>query len=260
MSYLPLDGIPYPAMPPNVRVMAMLAKYLVLGVVPVVIPSVIIDIQVPTDSYDRQQGTDLEYVKFLADQVGYEFYVDPGPLPLQSVAYWGPRVTIGIPQPALNTNMDAETNVEQMSFAFDAESATLPVLMIYPKETKIPIPIPIPNVNPLAPPLGLIPPIPKNIEFESQATNQSPATALLIALAKASKTQNAVTAQGTLDVARYGRVLKARKLVGVRGAGMAFDGLYYVKSVTHNIKRSEYKQSFSLERNALVSITPRVPV
>ena len=39
---------------------------------------------------------------------------------------------------------------------------------------------------------------------------------------------------------------KPRQLVGVRGAGPAFDGLYYVKSVTHNIKRGEYKQSFTL--------------
>jgi hypothetical protein len=33
-----------------------------------------------------------------------------------------------------------------------------------------------------------------------------------------------------------------------------------VKSVTHDIKRGEYKQSFTLTRNGLVSITPRVPV
>ena len=52
---------------------------------------------------------------------------------------------------------------------------------------------------------------------------------------------------------RYGRVLKARQLVGVRGAGPAFDGLYYVKSVTHKLKRGEYKQSFTLVRNGLVS-------
>ena len=43
-------------------------------------------------------------------------------------------------------------------------------------------------------------------------------------------------------------MLKARGLVGVRGAGPAFDGLYYVKSVTHSIKRGEYKQSFTLTR------------
>ena len=73
-------------------------------------------------------------------------------------------------------------------------------------------------------------------------------------------TADTVEARGTLDVMRYGRLLKARKLVGVRGAGLAFDGLYYVKSVTHEIKRGEYKQSFELSRNGLISITPKVPV
>jgi hypothetical protein len=53
--------------------------------------------------------------------------------------------------------------------------------------------------------------------------------------------------------------LKARKLVGVRGAGVAFDGLYYVSKVTHNIKRGEYKQTFELKRNGLVSTVPMVP-
>jgi hypothetical protein len=46
----------------------------------------------------------------------------------------------------------------------------------------------------------------------------------------------------------------------VRGVGMAFDGLYYVKSVTSTLKQGEFKQKFSLTRNALVSITPAVPV
>ena len=61
-------------------------------------------------------------------------------------------------------------------------------------------------------------------------------------------------------IGRYGRLLQARALVGVRGAGPSFDGLYYVESVTHSIKRGEYKQSFRLSRGELMSITPRVPV
>ncbi|MBS0508950.1 MAG: hypothetical protein JSR53_16370, partial [Proteobacteria bacterium] len=65
---------------------------------------------------------------------------------------------------------------------------------------------------------------------------------------------------GSLNVLRYGRMLKARGLVGVRGAGVAYDGLYYVSSVTSTLKRGEFKQSFELTRNGLVSITPAVPV
>jgi hypothetical protein len=71
---------------------------------------------------------------------------------------------------------------------------------------------------------------------------------------------NAITASGSLDVMRYGHVLRSRMLVGVRGAGLAYDGFYYVDSVTHNLKRGEYKQSFQLSRDGLISNTPRVPV
>src|SRR6185436_16044407 len=178
-------------------------------------------------------------------EVGYEFYVDPGPLPLQSVAYWGPKVTLGIPQPALNVNMDVQTNVESLTFSFDAESARLPIVMVYPEELGVGIPIPIPNFNPLAPPLGLIPPIPKRLEIDRDSARRSVPSALLIAFARAAKTAEAVSGSGTLNVLRYGRGLKARGLVGVRGAGAAFDGLYFVKSVTHAIKRGEYKQNFT---------------
>jgi len=69
---------------------------------------------------------------------------------------------------------------------------------------------------------------------------------------------DAITGTGSLDVVRYGQVLRSRMLVGVRGAGLAYDGMYYVNSVTHNLKRGEYKQSFTLSRDGLISITPRV--
>ena len=78
-------------------------------------------------------------------------------------------------------------------------------------------------------------------------------------MAKAAQSANAVKGEGSLDVLRYGRVLKARELVGVRGVGMAFDGLYFVESVTHTIKPHEYKQRFTLSRNGLVSTVPAVP-
>ena len=259
MDYIPLDGLPYPAMPTFTRVFLALAKYLVLGVTPVVIPAVIPDVPIPTKSIPRHQGTDLQYIRQLAEEVGYEFYVDPGPLPLQSVAYWGPRVTLSIPQHALNVNMGVQTNVDSLSFSFDAESATLPIVMIYPEELGVGIPIPIPNFNPLVPPLGLIPPIPKKLKIDRDSARKSPATALLIAFAKAAKSAEAVSGSGSLNVLRYGRILKARSLVGVRGAGPDFDGLYFVKSVTHAIKRGEYKQNFTLSRNGVRSTVPRVP-
>jgi hypothetical protein len=87
----------------------------------------------------------------------------------------------------------------------------------------------------------------------------NPMQAISRGLNEAKKSQDSVSGSGSLDVLRYGRLLRPRKLVGVRGVGVAYDGLYYVSSVTSRIKRGEFKQSFSLTRNGLISITPTVP-
>jgi hypothetical protein len=259
MDYINFSGFPFPCLPPEARVLIILAKYAMFGVIPLVIPSVLIDVPIPVQQIPRQQGKDLAYVRALADEVGYVFYMDPGPAPGTSVAYWGPEIKVGVPQPALNIDMDAQTNVESLSFRYDSESARLPIVFIQEPMTKAILPIPIPAITPLNPPLGLIPPIPKNIEPITETAKYSPIRGALIGLAKAARSADVVSASGTLDVLRYGGVLKARRLVGVRGAGQPFDGLYYVKSVTHNIKRGEYKQSFTLARNGLISTLSGVP-
>jgi hypothetical protein len=260
MDYIDFSGIPYPAMPNEARVLLILAKYAALGIVPMVLPSVLVDIPIPTEQIPRQKGKDLAYIKSLAEEVGYVFYLDPGPTPGISTAYWGPEIKVGAPQPALNINMDAYTNVESLNFHFNADSKLLPVVYIQDPMTKVPIPIPIPDITPLNPPLGLIPPLPKGIEPITDTAKYSPIRGAMIGLAKAAKSADGVTGTGSLDVLRYGRVLKARGLVGVRGAGAAFDGLHYVNSVTHNLKRGEYKQNFTLGRNGLLSTVPTVPV
>lgn len=259
MDQIEFTGIPYPAMPPEARVLLILAKYAVFGMVPLVIPRLFPDVSIPIERFARHEGTDLQYVQHLAEDAGYVFYLIPGPALGVNIAYWGPEIKVGVPQPALNTNMDAQTNVESLSFRFQSDASTTPVVFIQNQETHIPIPIPIPNLNPLAPPLGLIPPNPMNFKFLTGTAKLNPIEAVLAGLAEAAKSADAVTGSGSLNVLRYGRLLKARGLVGVRGVGLAYDGLYYVKSVTSHIKRGEFKQDFSLARNGLVSITPRVP-
>jgi hypothetical protein len=234
-------------------------KYAVLGIVPLVLPSILVDVPIPTTRIPFQQGTDLAYIQELAERVGYVFYVDPGPLPGMNIAYWGPQIRVGVPQRALNVNMDAYTNVESLSFAFDNNQAGIPTVFYYEELSKAVIPIPIPPITPLSPPLGLIPPIPtKLVPVSDEVSKYSLPRSILIGLAKAAQMADAVTGKGELDVLRYGAILKARQLVGVRGAGTAYDGLYYVRSVTHKIKAGDYKQSFELVRNGLISITPRV--
>lgn len=260
MDFIDLSGIPYPAMPPAVRVLLVLAKYAAFGVIPLVIPSIVEDLPIPVQRIPQQRGSDYAYVTRLAQQVGYVFYLEPGPVPGTSKAYWGPEIRVGQPQPALSVNMDAITNVEELTFNFDKEKKTMPIVFFQEPISKAPIGIPIPDISPLNPPLGLVPPLPPKIKKLNDTAHMSPLSALMTGLAYAGQHSDSVFGTGRLDVGRYGRLLKSRQLVGVRGAGLPFDGLYYVKSVSHDIKRGEYKQSFSLARNALISTVPTVPV
>lgn len=259
MNLIDFSGLSYPAMPAEAQVAMIVAKYAFLGIMPQIIPSILINVPMPTEFIAGHQGTDLEYIQYLAGRVGYVFYIEPKMPPGTNIAYWGPQIKFGNPQPALSINMDAHTNVESLSFNFDGKSKGLPTVFIMRKEGNAPIPIPIPDITPLSPPLGAIPPIPLSLRSIHGSTKyDSVLEAVVIGMAKAAQWAEAVTADGTLDVIRYGHLLKARQLVGVRGAGLSFNGLYYVKSVTHKIKRGEYKQSFKLSRNGLVSTVQRV--
>jgi hypothetical protein len=260
MDTMDWSGLPYPAMPIEARVALICAKYAAFGLIPVPIPPLFSDVPIPTDKIPAHKGTDLQYIRELAESVGYVFYIEPGPVPGTNIAYFGPEMKLGIPQPALNVNMDSLTNVESLSFSFDPTKGVLPIVYIQEPFTKMSIPIPIPNVNPLQPPLGALPAPLSNIKVLKETAKMNAMQAISLGLAEAKKSQDAVSANGRLDVSRYGRSLRARQLVGVRGAGLAYNGLYFVESVTSQLKRGEFKQDFRLTRNGLVSITPRVPV
>ncbi|MDE2095143.1 MAG: hypothetical protein KGI87_14950, partial [Burkholderiales bacterium] len=151
-------------------------------------------------------------------------------------------------------------NVESLSFSFDGLQKKIVLYSIMdPVTHKVVIPIPVPNLSVLRPPLGVKVPIPWRLEQQEGAAKNNPAKAAQEILGILFNASDAITASGSLDVLRYGRVLRSRMLVGVRGAGASYDGLYYVNSVTHNIKRGEYKQSFQLSRDGQISLTPKVP-
>lgn len=259
MDMQDFSGLPLPAMPIEARVALLCAKYAAFGVIPLPIPVLFPEVPIPIDKIPAQQGTDLAYIRQLADEVGYVFYIEPGPAPGTNIAYFGPELKLGIPQPALNVDMDARTNVESLTFNFEPTKGVLPVVFVQNALTRFPIPIPVPNLNPLQPPLGVLPAPIANLKLLKDTAKLSPMQALSRGLAEAKTSQDAVSGHGSLDVLRYGRLLKARGLVGVRGVGVAYDGLYFVKSVTSTLKRGEFKQSFDLSRNGLVSITPQVP-
>ena len=261
MDLVEMPFMRYPAMTEVAQLYAILAKYAAFGIAPVAVPPVISTLKTPDKGTPTQSGTDLEYIKQHASRCGYVFYVEPGPLPGSSIAYFGPDVRIPIPQPALNVNMDAHTNVESLSFTLNGLAKKISIIKVLdPFTNRIVVPVPVPNISLLRPPLGARPTPPAKVEFPEGMAKLEAADAAKRALAISFASSDAITGSGSLDVVRYGRPLRSRLLVGVRGAGVAYDGLYYVNSVTHNIKRGEYKQNFSISRDGLISQTATVPI
>lgn len=253
--------IPYPAMPKIAQVYAVLAPYAVLGIVPLAIPPIVSLVKSPSDKIESQNSTDRAFLSSMAQKCGYIFMVQPGPFPGQSIAYFGPDANLPVPQKAITINFDAATNAESISFSLDGMAKKIRIYTIMdPFTKKIPIPIPVPNISAFKPPLGARLTPPAKVEFEREGAKNGPDDAAQGILGFLMNNTNAVTASGSFDVMRYRSILRARMLVGVRGAGVAYDGLYYVDSVTHNIKKGEYKQNFSLSRDGLISNTPSLPV
>lgn len=261
MDVVEMPFMRYPATPSIGRVYQILAKYAAFGIVPLAIPPFISDVPIPTKEIPTHRGTDLAYLKKLANDCGYVFYVEPGPLPGQSIAYWGPDIRIPVPQRALSSNMDAHTNVESLNFSLDGLAKKIVVVTIFdPVKNRVPIVVPVPNINLFKPPLGARPTLPSKVEFPDYMTKEQMPNALNRVLGILARSSDAISVSGSLDVTRYGSVLRNRMLVGVRGGGLAYDGMYYVNSVTHTLKRGEYKQSFQLSRDGLISTTPKVAV
>jgi hypothetical protein len=261
MDLVEMPFMRFPAMPIIARVYMILAKYAAFGIAPVAFPPIIPDIPNPLEEIPHQEGTDREYLKQLASDCGYVFYVEPGPAPGTSIAYFGPDVRVPVPQHALNVNMDAHTNVDSLSFSLDGTAKKIVVMTVMdPVTRRAPISIPVPNLSVLRPPMGARLTAPARVEFPNYGTELNLSEAANKILGMTFNASDAITGSGSLDVLRYGHVLRSRMMVGVRGAGLTYDGLYYVNSVTHSLKRGEYKQNFNLSRDGLVSNTPAVPV
>lgn len=254
MDLVDLSGVPYPAMPPFARVALMMTKYLPFGVIPLTIPALFEAPANPLERIPQQQGSDWEYASQLAREAGYVFYVSPGPKPGMNTAYWGPAIRVGAVQPALTLDMDHAANLNAMTFTIDGNAAVLPFAFV--KVGPVPVPVPVPDIGILKPPLAARPVFPTRIrQLDTDRMGIPQAISRVLAGSGAAEP---ISASGTLDVARYGRPLQARGLVGVRGAGAAHDGLWFVRAVTDTLGRGVWRQAFQLQRDGLGSLVGRL--
>jgi hypothetical protein len=244
----------YPNQPDFLIVSRILATYPQYGLVPDVRPTT--DVPIMIDRIPRQQETDLAFIRRLAERNGYVFYIEPATFGVNR-AYFGPETRLSLPQPALTQNMGAADNVSSLSFSLDSlEPVGTEGLFVDPF-FKLSLPIPaLPSLK--IPPLASSPAQARRTVKTRETANQNPARAAVSAVAAATNAPDAVTGEGELEAVRYGRVLRARRLVGVRGAGLSYDGLWYVRGVTHQIGIGSYTQRFRISREGLGASTPVV--
>ncbi|MBP6237640.1 MAG: hypothetical protein KA536_15930 [Saprospiraceae bacterium] len=254
--------LPNPAMSDAIKVKTRLAYYKALGIMSVVIPPIISIVKKPTEKYEIQRSTDKAFIKKLAQENGYVFYIKPGPLPGMSIAYFGPEIPTFFAQSALSINMDSSTNVEGLTFSLNGLSTSVYVHYIFdPITEKMSIPVPIPSINPMKGMLTNVPVPPFKLQYGDSSASKTADESAKEILTKILNTDNKpVASSGNIDVLRYGKIIQSRTIIGVRGAGLYYDGFYYVDSVTHDIRPGSYKQTFSMSRDGLFPKTPLVPV
>ena len=172
-------------------------------------------------------------------------------------AFFGRENRLGVPQPALSMDLGTATNVNSLSFTNDALAPIGAKGSFVEPITKTSIPIPpLPSLR--TPPLALSPAAARRTTLMRQTASQNPGQAATTALAATTRAPDAVSVTGQVDTVRYGSVLRARRLVGVRGAGLRNDGLYYVRRVTHEIEVGKYTQNFTLSREGTGTLLPVV--
>lgn len=208
-------------------------------------------------------GTDLEYIQDLARQHGYVFYITPGPNAGQNSVYWGPPQPLNRqePQKALTVNMGAYTNVESLDFQHNALAPTQVLGRFQDRDSNR-----LESLN-LAqstrPPLAKASPFYPTLARRSYSreSGHSRQRATILAQAQVNRSiDQAVRVSGELDTVRYGGLLEVRKLIGLRGVGFHYDGIYYVKQVSHSLRPGEYKQKFTLTREGLESTVEQLPI
>ena len=253
--------VEHPAQDETIIALKIIGSYPQYGFVPDLRPPPTIDPPIPVERTPMQRGTDRAYLVEMASRFGYVFYVRPGPVPFTNFAYWGPSERIGLPQRALTVASGPDTNVESISFEYSAMEPTMVLGSV--QDSMFGMTLPVITLSGTRPPLSAMPALPFNLpnvrKSQPEAEGLTYVQAYARALGRTDKSlENVASASGELDGLRYGAALRPRGLVGLRGAGFSYDGIWYVNRVSHKIKRGEYKQGFSLSRDGVGSLTPAV--
>jgi hypothetical protein len=195
----------------------------------------------------HQRTSDLVFLKSRAVANGYDLLFEQGQV------YFGPMRTEGKPQPAIMAYAGSATNCRSFSPHNKGEGAESQSWMRRNAFGDVEG-----EASTKAPPsnMGLMPTrsfgtlAPHQARLDRWTTpdeNENEARAKRAA----QDGQFSINADGELDGALYGHVLKVGHMVEVDGVGRLNSGHYFVDSVTHHFDSKGYSQRFKLLRDAL---------
>ena len=255
--------VPWPMPNDGAIAAAVFGQY---GIVPMVTPSVPFNLD-PTDM-TVQRGTDIRFLRRLAQRNGFECYVQPQPQSGIDFGYFGPPKNIpGMQEAVLNVKMREQTNVSEFKIRYDMVKPTMAVAAGVDVMTRAPsaaisvvpplTPPPTGGLYPLGVPMGvqdstlraLAGAHPPPMVLPAQTGQMALPGLTVVNQAIANRSSWAVVAEGTVNA--DAGVLFAGGTVNIRGAGLAFNGAYYVTRVSHTFDCGAYTQKFEARRNAI---------
>lgn len=238
--------MPWPNVPDSAIAAAIFGQY---ALVPQVQPTA--PVLVEPEGTTTQRGTDIRFLRRLAQRNGFDCYVQPEPLSGVDMGYFQPPSLLGLPQAVISVNMGEQTNVIGFKVRYEMTRPTTAVAASLDIATKSPQPALAPVA--LQVPLGLegslMRIIPPPIVRPAETGQMRSAELQTAAQAIVDRSTWTVVAEG--QVGSEIGVLRPGKIINVRGAGRVFNGSYYVTRVTHTITSDNYMQRFEAKRNAV---------
>ena len=239
---------PWPNLSESAIAAAIFGKYAMIPLIDPLPPTRTI-----LDTTTNQRIYDAPFLFELARCNSLELYIQPDPFLGTDIGHLHRPYTHLPHQGVLSIDFGKQSNLTQFSVSNDMLRPTGVAGATVDQTTRAPLPAL--GITSTELPMGLEPAlfrvIPPPVARQTPGCAANPTEATLRALAHASATSRAITAQGEVDGIKFARPLRVGLPVLVRGAGRQNSGLYYVQSVTHRISRDDYRQSFSAWRNAV---------
>jgi phage protein D len=202
-----------------------------------------------TTSTTMQTETDIRFLRRLAYRNGFECFVRGG------TGFFRSPDLQGAPQPPLAIEFGGRTTLNSLRVSLDGTAASLvemrrldPVAKSVEHRTRTGSPRRLLGRRSLAALRSNLPVGRAFLRRQAAASVSDMDGRLREAYEPAS---GFVTIEGEIDSRAYRNVLRARRLVTIKGAGSTFSGRYYVTRVRHTFTVDGYSQQFEASRNGI---------